>query len=155
MSKHKDVLLPLPSGTGTDGDDFIYGGLLPDADNSINGLGGNDFIWGEFGADTMMGGDGANTFYFENWQEADKFVSGAWVSNGDRIGDFKPGVDKIQIGIGYLSVVGTATFEQVGANEYIGHFSRVDPSGAWSFDEHITTVGPAPPTADDVVWASR
>lgn len=65
--------------SGTKGDDVLIG---RSGDDSIRGGKGADVLIGAAGADTLKGGRGADIFV---------------VSYGDRILDFKPGVDKIAV----------------------------------------------------------
>lgn len=64
---------------GTKANDVLAGGV---GDDTLKGKGGDDVLIGAAGADTMKGGKGADIFV---------------VSYGDRILDFKPGVDKVVI----------------------------------------------------------
>ncbi len=64
---------------GTKGDDILSGSV---GDDILKGRKGDDVLIGAAGADAMKGGKGADIFV---------------VSYGDRILDFKPGVDKIVI----------------------------------------------------------
>lgn len=69
MARIKGLLMMGNILTGTDGDDDITGGYLPDllrganGDDTIHGLGGRDTIYGGSGDDTLYGDDGEDTIY--------------------------------------------------------------------------------------------
>ena len=64
-------------------------------DNLLNGGGGNDNIYGFSGNDTLIGGSGNDTL--TGGTGSDKFVFGNLSEGIDRITDFAPTIDKIQI----------------------------------------------------------
>ncbi|GHC59793.1 calcium-binding protein [Neogemmobacter tilapiae] len=69
---------------GAGGNDLLRGG---DGLDSFSGGGGNDRIFGGLGTDSLTGAAGADDFIFASAVEA----------KGDRIGDFRHGVDDINL----------------------------------------------------------
>lgn len=73
---------------GDDGNDFLFGG---GNDDTLFGGAGADQLSGGRGKDVMFGGSGADTFVFSGITEIGR---GA---NGDTIGDFRRGTDRIDL----------------------------------------------------------
>ncbi|WP_377480955.1 MAG: cadherin-like domain-containing protein [Microcoleus anatoxicus] len=84
---------------GLAGDDNIVGSNFSD---SINGGDGNDTITGGLGADLLTGGSGADIFAYTTTKEG-----------GDKILDFKSGVDKLQFVSGAFGNLTTTNFDAV------------------------------------------
>lgn len=82
---------------GSTGDDTIVGNAIANAlwggagNDTISGGGGNDIIGGGAGVDILIGGAGADTFVFATGD------SSAAAGQHDRISDFTPGVDHIDL----------------------------------------------------------
>lgn len=76
----------LINGVGNSLDNFITGNASA---NSLNGLAGNDTLNGGGGNDAMTGSSGSDTFVFNTLANS--------ASNSDRITDFNPAADTIQI----------------------------------------------------------
>lgn len=72
--------------TGNDGSDRLIGGAGNDV---LNGNDGSDWLIGGAGNDTLNGGSGADVFRFDTALNAK--------GNVDRITDFLPGVDRIEL----------------------------------------------------------
>ncbi len=112
----KDVL------TGGDGNDRLIGG---DGEDSVTGGNGNDDIQGGLGADTLFGGVGNDTL--SGGAEAgveDIFRYTSLGEAADRITDFQPLVDKID-----LSAIFAAAGSVVTAGNF-GDFIFIATSGA-------------------------
>ena len=78
-----------PFGVGNNLDNQLTGNAIG---NYLLGGAGNDTLNGKAGGDVLFGEGGADTFVFER------------ATGGDVIGDFQPGVDKIQlVGLGFSS----------------------------------------------------
>ena len=98
--------------SGGKGIDILFGG---DGDDILNGGPGDDFLYGGNGNDRISGGAGND--YLKGNAGSDTFVFGADAGGRDRIGDFRPGTDFLEIkadlnGNGLKSasqVLGTAT----------------------------------------------
>ncbi|XZN93371.1 MAG: beta strand repeat-containing protein [Microcoleus sp.] len=84
---------------GLGGDDNIVGSNFSD---TINGGDGNDTITGSLGADLLTGGSGADIFAYTTTKEG-----------GDKILDFKSGVDKLQFVSGAFGNLTTTNFDAV------------------------------------------
>lgn len=91
---------------GQQGDDRLFGGAGTDhlsggsGEDLLRGGRGNDRIKGGLGDDLLFGGEGADTFVFT-----------ARAGNGvDRIGDFVPGLDRLQL-------IGLSATEDLGIAE--------------------------------------
>ncbi|NKD77728.1 hypothetical protein HEQ60_08145 [Haematospirillum sp. H1815] len=69
---------------GNAGNDHLNGG---EGEDWLKGDGGNDILTGGAGADTLHGGPGADTFRYATTAE----------THGDRILDFQPGEDRIDL----------------------------------------------------------
>jgi Ca2+-binding RTX toxin-like protein len=92
---------------GLAGDDSVSGGADNDSldggigNDTLNGNGGNDTIVGGSGTDRIVGGTGVDLL--TGGLGADTFVFATAAESGtgttrDRIADFQPGVDRIDIG---------------------------------------------------------
>jgi serralysin len=83
---------------GGDGNDKLFGG---DAANELFGMRGNDTIRGAKGTDTVTGGEGRDTMSGGGARDVFDFNSladsGASRQTADRIIDFQPGIDKIDL----------------------------------------------------------
>jgi Ca2+-binding RTX toxin-like protein len=98
--------------SGGKGIDILFGG---DGDDGLNGGPGDDFLYGGNGNDRISGSAGND--YLKGNAGSDTFVFGADAGGRDRIGDFRPGTDFLEIksdlnGNGLKSasqVLGTAT----------------------------------------------
>ncbi|HYI72816.1 MAG TPA: hypothetical protein VEX87_23895, partial [Skermanella sp.] len=98
--------------SGGKGIDILFGG---DGDDGLNGGPGDDFLYGGNGNDRISGGGGND--YLKGNAGSDTFVFGADAGGRDRIGDFRPGTDFLEIksdlnGNGLKSasqILGTAT----------------------------------------------
>ncbi len=55
--------MPVSTLTGTSGDDVLYPTNNANGDNLIDGLGGNDYLYGLLGNDTLLGGAGDDFLY--------------------------------------------------------------------------------------------
>src|SRR5438477_6966048 len=103
--------------SGTDGNDSIIG--TADAD-TINGLGGSDFLAGNSGDDSIVGGTGNDTIYGDggnDWLESgasnDSMSGGGGedyivfrefgATNADSIGSFDTDWDRIQLNTAALA----------------------------------------------------
>jgi Ca2+-binding RTX toxin-like protein len=84
---------------GYDGNDVITAGV----DKKNANIGGNDTLDGGSGRDTLTGGGGSDIFFFESGD------SPALANRADRITDFRPGSDSIQISGTGMSGVGGAS----------------------------------------------
>ncbi|TPG57673.1 hypothetical protein EAH89_09575, partial [Roseomonas nepalensis] len=82
------------SGSGNELNNFIYGN---DLDNVLRGLAGNDKLTGGAGNDTLVGGLGADTL--EGGAGADVFRFDSLAEAGDRITEFAPGTDAIEVSV--------------------------------------------------------
>ncbi|WP_166359804.1 retention module-containing protein [Pseudomonas akapageensis] len=69
--------------TGDDHNNVIYGGL---GNDMLNGGGGDDLLIGGLGDNTLTGGAGSDVF---QWQQGN--------SGHDRVNDFTPGTDKLDL----------------------------------------------------------
>jgi len=119
------------------GDDVLTGGGRAD---TLNGGAGNDILTGRGGKDRLVGGAGSDTLIGGSGQDvliggagSDRFVYQSVAQRGDRINDFKPNVDTIDVSqifaapqyassqpfIDYLQL------RQVGANTVV----RIDSDG--------------------------
>ncbi|MGJ8594585.1 Hint domain-containing protein [Sulfitobacter sp.] len=73
---------------GWGGNDTLHGGAGNDrllggsGDDSLYGHGGSDRFWGGTGSDRMEGGDDADTFYIENGFGADTIIGGEGAGTG-------------------------------------------------------------------------
>lgn len=67
------------SGTGNDGDNYIYGN---DGANLLTGLGGRDYLDGGVGADEMRGGAGADYYKVDNILDIVNEVFGQTIDDG-------------------------------------------------------------------------
>ena len=87
----------IDNATGGSGDDTIIGNAAANVlkggagNDTLSGGGGNDTLIGGSGVDILTGGDGADTFVFAAGD------SSAAVGQHDRITDFTPGVDHIDL----------------------------------------------------------
>lgn len=91
---------------GGEGDDLLYGGP---GDDSLYGAAGNDTLYGGMGVDLLFGGAGADVFVF---------LSAAEIGIGaarDTIGDFQPGLDRIDLSAMGLRWIGAAGFSGGGS----------------------------------------
>ena len=96
-------------GYGNRGDDLLLG--LKGADRLFGGA-GDDTVIGGAGRDVMTGGDGGDTFVFQASDD-----SPAEAARPDRIRDFTPGEDLIDLGglvDGALRFIGTDAFSGTG-----------------------------------------
>ncbi len=73
--------------SGDAGNDWLHGG---DGNDTIQGGAGDDKIFGNAGADVLTGGAGGDRFVF-------KLASDSTYAQYDRIMDFKPGEDRIDL----------------------------------------------------------
>ncbi|TPG35571.1 hypothetical protein EAH89_30520 [Roseomonas nepalensis] len=88
------ISMPAASLTGDAGNNTIYGNEL---NNVLRGLAGNDKLTGGAGNDTLVGGLGADTL--EGGAGADVFRFDSLAEAGDRITDFAPGTDAIEVSV--------------------------------------------------------
>lgn len=81
---------------GGDGDDLMRGG---DGNDRVFGRDGDDLMFGGLGADTLHGGKGADRLFGSGGADhfMFDFADQSPVGNGDRIADFRRGVDKIDL----------------------------------------------------------
>jgi Ca2+-binding RTX toxin-like protein len=95
-----------------DGSFRVFGGLV---DDTIIGSRNNDFLQGNGGSDTLTGGDGADIFRYLATSDS---TSGA----ADRILDFTPGTDKIDLSRidANSHSAGDQAFSWIGANAFTG-----------------------------------
>ncbi len=77
---------------GGDGNNWIQGGC---GDDTVIGGSSADFLDGEWGDDKLTGGEGADTFTFwsDNWDDIRDNVANLW--GNDTITDFDPAEDKV------------------------------------------------------------
>lgn len=74
---------------GSEGNDTLQGGRGPD---TLQGQDGNDHLAGDRGDDLLLGGDGRDFFYLDH-----PTTTGL---EGDVIGDFQPGLDRLVLPLG-------------------------------------------------------
>jgi hypothetical protein len=120
--------LPLPTMTGTAGDDYMDG-VHGKFDNVIFGLAGNDTIIGHDGSDSLYGGDGNDTLY--GYWGNDTLVGGA---GKDKL-DGGNGDDKLYGGDGLDTLTGGS-----GADTFVlesgSAFNNVDVITDFSVSQH-------------------
>jgi Ca2+-binding RTX toxin-like protein len=117
---------------GGAGNDFLLGSQSRDY---IEGGSGNDRIIGGPGDDTLVGGTGADVFIYDD------------NPGDDRILDFTPGTDKIN-----LSAYGIAAANVTTKSIETGAEVSVDSNRDGTADFMITVLGPAIPTSSDFVF---
>lgn len=113
-----------PFGVGNDLDNVLTGSF---GANYLLGGAGNDTLNGRSGNDVLFGEGGADTFVFEVVRVADPYAGASVLDpirvDGDVIGDFQPGIDKLR-----LVGLGIGTYEQVRTG-----FVEVDGTTAINF----------------------
>jgi Ca2+-binding RTX toxin-like protein len=145
-----------------DGSFRVFGGLV---DDTIIGSRNNDFLQGNGGIDTLTGGDGADMFRY-------LATSDSTAAAADRILDFTPGADKIDLSRidANSHSAGDQAFSWIGSNAFTGSGAasagelRAFQSGASWFVEgdtdgdgggdlivELTLAGPTPLGAADFV----
>jgi Ca2+-binding RTX toxin-like protein len=115
--------------SGAGGDDTVYG---QQGDDILHGGDGDDILVGGSGKDVTTGGAGADTFRFAPWDTA----GGPWA---DRITDFTPGEDKIDISQFQMSYGGwhaNGQFTLIGSSA----FSYTAGEVRWFFDGTDTRI---------------
>jgi Ca2+-binding RTX toxin-like protein len=117
--------------TGNNGKDKLLGGAGNDNmnggadDDILSGGIGNDTLFGGLGKDLMAGGTGNDTFHFISTAE-----SGADAATRDRILDFTPGADKIDLSaFGDFVFLGVGLFSGLGFDE-VRYFREDNPGTA-------------------------
>jgi Ca2+-binding RTX toxin-like protein len=95
-----------------DGSFRVFGGLV---DDTIIGSRNNDFLQGNGGSDTLTGGEGADMFRY-------LATSDSTAAAADRILDFTPGTDKIDLSRidANSHAAGDQAFSWVGSNAFTG-----------------------------------
>ncbi len=91
--------------SGLGGNDRLFGGTGKD---TLSGGTGNDRLQGDRGSDVLNGGLGVDVFRFVTIQDSSSLVSEA-----DRVQDFQPGVDRLDLGAIDASTV------QAGNNAFV------------------------------------
>ena len=86
--------------TGTEFADVITGG---GGNDTLIGGAGEDTLNGGAGNDVLTGGEGADCFVFNSVLNS--------TSNKDRLTDFEPGIDKINLSLAIFKALGSATGE--------------------------------------------
>lgn len=96
--------------------------------NRLEGRGGDDVLNGYEGADTLVGGAGADRFQFSH------------AETGDRITDFVSGTDRIDLSAfaGTLSFVGAASFSGANQVRYVNGVLSADFNGDGVVDFAVT-----------------
>ncbi|MGE0798665.1 MAG: Ig-like domain-containing protein [Lautropia sp.] len=131
-----DLANVVTGGSGNDvlygygGDDVLIGG---NGNDNLNGGAGDDRLVGGVGNDTLLGGAGADTFVFDT-------ALGA--TNIDRLTDFAPGTDKIELnGLVFAGLatgaLPAAAFDRLGDATDATAATRIvynPTNGALSFD---------------------
>jgi hypothetical protein len=99
---------------GTNGNDSLLGGAGHD---TLSGLKGNDTLCGGIGNDTLLGGAGHDVLKGDAGNDrltggagADRFVMNSLVEGVDRITDFSPGIDRVQLSKTGFGASSTAQF---------------------------------------------
>jgi Ca2+-binding RTX toxin-like protein len=107
---------------GTDASEEVYGSSTGDAGDSLFGGGGDDLLDGSFGADTLVGGTGNDTFYIDNRADIVKEKPG---EGTDTIGTafFSAGtytmptnIENLDVRFGGGSVIGNALDNMIDGN---------------------------------------
>lgn len=123
---------------GGDGNDVLSGRGGADA---LSGGNGRDLLAGGTGADTLAGGAGKDTFRFD---------TALGSTNIDRITDFRPAYDKIQLdnavftALGATGALGTGAFKAIATGGAIDASDRVvynKTTGALYYDANGSTNG--------------
>jgi Ca2+-binding RTX toxin-like protein len=131
---------------GDGGNDLLFGGAGPD---SLFGGAGRDTLRGGTGTDLLTGGTEADDFVFASAAEAGRG------SARDRITDFEPGVDDIDLR-GFMAggvFIGAAAFSGVaGQVRYSGGIVAGDEDGDGSGDFQIGIDGAPVLTAGDFLF---
>jgi Ca2+-binding RTX toxin-like protein len=139
---------------GLGGNDYLQGG---EKDDIINGGDGNDILVGYIGADQLTGGAGDDTFLYGGWYQSTAFGA----QGIDTILDFGNGSDKIDLHyISHETVAGdptsfvpltmadiTVTSTGVGTSDVRVNIVAGDPS----FDMLIHVVGVTPVASDFIL----
>ena len=135
--------------TGGKGSDLLQGGAQA------------DFIQGNFGADSLVGGGGADTFRY-------LAVTESYSVAKDRIFDFTPGTDKIDLGAidASRAIAGDQAFTWIGSSAFsksAGQLRAVQQGSEWVVEGDIngdgyadliiavTVPGPAPLSPGDFI----
>ena len=101
---------------GSSGQNLLDGGN--DDDVIVGGTGADHIIAGA-GKDRLIGGNGADTFVFSH------AIDSPFDGDRDRISDFRPGVDRIDLSAMRTTYLGDADFSANGGPELI-HYQRVN-----------------------------
>ena len=122
----------------TDGAVRLFGGASNDI---LKGGALADYIHGNLGADTLSGGGGADTFRYQSVLESNG-------SSIDRILDFTPGTDKIELDRidARTNVAGDQAFTWIGSNAFSGSAGQLrayEQSGTWFVEGDVNGDGAA------------
>ncbi len=101
-----------------------------DGDDTLKGGGGSDILIGELGGDRLTGGSGTDRFSFKVPQEGE-----------DRITDFTPGEDLIQVDANQLGGGSCQACRPLTADQLVAHASNqaTAPAGTGQFVLNATT----------------
>jgi RTX toxins and related Ca2+-binding proteins len=138
-------------GFGDEGPNRLVGNA---GSNRLSGRGGDDTLDGGKGADTLEGGPGQDTFVL-----SDPAHSPPAAGHRDRIADFEPGVDRIDLSaLGPLSFAGASAFSGVAGQVRVSardgyHMLEVDLDGDGAADAAIEIVSPDAPSEADLLLA--
>ncbi len=89
--------------SGHNGKDDLHG---QGGDDTLIGGTGNDRLFGATGADTLIGGGGANKLYGGPGPDAFVFDTIVQLIKADKIKDFQPTIDQIQLDNAYFTEIG-------------------------------------------------
>ncbi len=114
------------AGRETDGQLRLFGGA---ANDILTGGANADLIHGNLGADELTGGGGADSFRYQSTAESD-------AENMDRILDFTPGTDRIDLGRIDADILteGDQAFNWIGSEAFsgaAGELRAYEQGGSW------------------------
>ncbi|HEY0130547.1 MAG TPA: M10 family metallopeptidase C-terminal domain-containing protein, partial [Allosphingosinicella sp.] len=128
----------LDASAETDGTLRLFGGKASD---TLKGGALNDLIHGNLGADTLAGNGGVDAFRYQNISESS---SGSM----DRILDFTPGTDKIELDRidANALVAGNQAFSWIGSSAFTGSAGQLrayEQGGSWFVEGDVNGDGSA------------